>query len=309
MGRRSSNYVKLSQDEIRRAQHSDIVEFLRNQGEKVIKVGRFYTWDKHDSVRIQGYKWFQNSTDEHGAAVAFVQHFYNVHFVVAVKMLLRDNLTLPEILPVSRKGDEPVPFSLPPKNDNNRRVVAYLMKTRKIHIDVLQHFIENQLIYEDENHNAVFVGLDSKQYPVYAFKRGTNTFVDKPYKQLAAGSNVCYPFRQVGKSNRLYVMEAAIDVLSYICLHRDVDWTKENYLSLGGLHDRGLVQFLKNHGNINEIIFCTDNDIDSKNTDGTPCNHGQDFAQLQCKKYSNKYITRIQKPKGKDWNDDLCSAT
>lgn len=75
--RSHSEYIPLTQDQIALAQHTDIVEYLRERGEKVQKEGNHYIWEKHDSCVIHGYKWYQNSTGKHGAAVAFVQNFFH----------------------------------------------------------------------------------------------------------------------------------------------------------------------------------------------------------------------------------------
>ena len=77
--RSHSEYIPLTQDQIALAQHTDIVEYLRERGEKVQKEGNHYIWEKHDSCVIHGYKWYQNSTGKHGAAVAFVQNFSRIH--------------------------------------------------------------------------------------------------------------------------------------------------------------------------------------------------------------------------------------
>lgn len=57
--RSHSEYIPLTQDQIALAQHTDIVEYLRERGEKVQKEGNHYIWEKHDSCVIHGYKWYQ----------------------------------------------------------------------------------------------------------------------------------------------------------------------------------------------------------------------------------------------------------
>lgn len=69
--RSHSEYIPLTQEQIAAAQHTDIAEYLRERGENGAKEGNHYIWKKHDSCVIHGYKWYQNSTGKHGAAVAF----------------------------------------------------------------------------------------------------------------------------------------------------------------------------------------------------------------------------------------------
>ena len=52
--RSHSEYIPLTQDQIALAQHTDIVEYLRERGEKVQKEGNHYIWEKHDSCVIHG---------------------------------------------------------------------------------------------------------------------------------------------------------------------------------------------------------------------------------------------------------------
>ena len=44
-----------------------------------------------------------------------------------------------------------------------------------------------------------------------------------PFRQDIAGSDKSYPFRYEGNGNQLFVFEAPIDLLSFICLYPQ-DW-------------------------------------------------------------------------------------
>lgn len=298
------DYIPLTQDQIERAQHSDIIEWLKRKGEPLKKEGKYFIWKEHDSVRIQGYKWIQNSTGEHGAAVYFLEHFYGMYFPDAVLELLGEHPS--DYSPVSR-ANKPIPqadivkhmpavFILPKKNDDVRRVYAYLTKTRRIDADIVNYFIDEQKLYEDAHHNAVFVGHDKTGVPRYVFKKGTNTF--KSFKVIDGDFN--YGFSITGKNDTLFVFEAAIDLLSYICLHKDHQWTQDNYLALGGLYESALVQFLKDYPHIRRLCFCFDNDLESAK------NHGQIMAKKLCSKYTEQgYHCTVDTPELKDWNDVL----
>ena len=48
------------------------------------------------------------------------------------------------------------------------------------------------------------------------------------------GSDKSYPFRYEGNGNQLFVFEAPIDLLSFICLYPQ-DWQTRSYLALGGV--------------------------------------------------------------------------
>lgn len=59
-----------------------------------------------------------------------------------------------------------------------RRAYAYLIKTRYIDQDVVQDFVNQKMLYQDQRGNCVFVSYDKDKQPVFACKRGTNTEKD-----------------------------------------------------------------------------------------------------------------------------------
>lgn len=310
-------YITLSEEQINRAQHADIAEYLRQHGETVTREGKCFIWKKHDSVRIQGYKWYQNSTQKGGAAVAFLQHFYSMHFVDAVAALTGENIpTLPEsdhrrkpAAGKSTKTAEKEPareeFELPEKADTSKHVYAYLSKTRNIDDDVLGVFFENGSLYEDIHKNAVFVGFDEQGIARSAHKKGTNTYAP-PYKRCVSGSNLNYPFGFLGGGEKLYVFEAAVDLMSWMCLNRTTELFRQNYIAIGGLHINPVFHTLEARPNIKTVLFCTDNDVNGKLPDGTPHNHGQEFAKKHAHNLQTMgYEALILTPSAKDWNEDL----
>ena len=93
-----------------------------------------------------------------------------------------------------------------------------------------------------------------------------------------------------------------------LCKLQGIDWRKDYRISEGCLSDKALKQFLKDHPQVREIVFCYDNDVDGKLADGAPHNHGQVRA-AQAKEYfaSLGYVTYIQTPSQKDFNKMLTS--
>jgi hypothetical protein len=113
-----------------------------------------------------------------------------------------------------------------------------------------------------------------------------------------------------GTSNRLFVLESPIDVMSHASLTKmlNVDSMQDHRISLGSLSDKALEWYLKQHPEIKQIVFALDNDIDGKGSDGTHRNHGQEAANKFAAKYAELgYDTAIQTPTGKDFNEDLIS--
>lgn len=72
-----------------------------------------------------------------------------------------------------------------------------------------------KMIYESSDyHNAVFIGYDEKGVPRHAHKRGTGS--KSTYKGNAICSMPEYSFGWYGISNKIYVFEAPIYMLSFI---------------------------------------------------------------------------------------------
>ena len=121
---------------------------------------------------------------------------------------------------------EKAEFKLPEKNETLNRVYGYLLKTRFLDKEVIDEFVRKGLIYEDkEYHNAVFVGLDENGVARHGHKRGTATYgKNQSFRGNIEGSDPLYPFHYKGSSNKVYVFEAPIDMLSYISLNKANGW-------------------------------------------------------------------------------------
>ena len=152
-------------------------------------------------------------------------------------------------------------MKLPPKNKDNRRVWAYLVKTRGIDSDVVNAFIKSGRLYESaDHHNCVFVTYDANGLPAYAFQRGTNPL--KSFKKDVFGSDKLtgFPILREG-SARLLVFEAPIDMMSYLSLYPK---DRSSMIALGCLSPRGLYHFLDQHREIRTVSLLLDNDEAAK---------------------------------------------
>ncbi len=288
-------YVYFTEEEKQRANAVDLIDFLERQGEKLTRSGPEWRWKRHDSVTIRGNEWFRHSRKEGGHAIDFVQEFYNLSFPEAVRWLLGGEAGVEwnqtsKSAPASRKD-----FVLPEMNSDMRRVFAYLIKQRFIDRDVLTHFAHEKLIYEDrEYHNAIFVGLDEKGIARHAHKRGTYT-QGEPYKGNVEGSDPGYSFHWSGRSSRLYVFEAPVDMLSFITLYPK-DWKEHSYVTLDGVAEHAMLRQLKLNPNLQEIILCLDHDRAGIEANG----------RLKDILAENGYTnTAVIQSSYKDWNEDL----
>ena len=108
---------------------------------------------------------------------------------------------------------------------------------------------------EAAHHNAVFVGRDESGIPRYAHQRDTAGNFRLDVKGSDKAFNFCYR----GAGERLFVFEAPIDLLSFLCLFKK-GWPKQSYLSLGGVGEKALLRFLSDRPDIQTVYLCLDSD-------------------------------------------------
>ena len=290
-----STYIHFTKEQREQARRTDLANFLVSRGEKVKKSGSEYEWlDGSQKVTIRGHLWYHQYEQKGGDAVDFVRRFYNKDYAEAVEMLL--NNCDGQIVNLQTTEREQKPFILPPRNDRMSRVFSYLLLTRGIDKDVLFEFVRKKMIYESAYyHNAVFVGYDSSGKPRHAHKRGTVT--SNPYKGNVAGSQLEYSFHFNGTSDKIFLFEAPIDMLSYISMHKK-NWQEHSYAASCSVSDRVLFQCLKDNPNIKNVFLCFDND-----------EAGQTANKRIADKLNSMNIkSEILIPIHKDWNEDILNG-
>ena len=290
-----STYIHFTKEQREQARRTDLANFLVSRGEKVKKSGSEYEWlDGSQKVTIRGHLWYHQYEQKGGDAIDFIRKFYNKDYAEAVEMLLNNCggqiITSPPI------EKERKPFELPPRNDRMSRVFSYLLLTRGIDKDVLFEFVKNKMIYESADyHNAVFVGYDLNGIPRHAHKRGTVT--SNSYKGNVAGSQPEFSFHWHGTSDKIFLFEAPIDMLSFISMHKE-NWKNHSYAASCSVSDRVLFQCLNDNPNIKNVFLCFDND-----------EAGQTANKRIADKLKKLNIqNEILIPTHKDWNEDILNG-
>ena len=290
-----SQYIHFTEQQKTQARQTDIAELLRSQGETLKRSGSESEWmDGGQKVTIRGNLWYHQYEQVGGDAVDFVRRFYNKSYPEAIEYLLGGSGGTLAVSPSVQKEEKP--FVLPPKNDNMRRVFAYLLNRRGIDREVLYAFVHKGMIYESADyHNAVFVGFDSNGNPKHAHKRGTGS--ESSYKGNVSGSQPEYSFHWSGQSDTLYLFEAPIDMLSFISMQKE-GWRQHSYAASCSVSDRVLFQMLKDNPNIRQVVLCLDSD-----------EPGQTAAKrIADKLFVQGTASEILVPVHKDWNEDLLAA-
>ncbi len=295
-------YIPFTNEQLIRANTVDLVEFLRLKGEKLERCGKEYkliysdSYGKHDSIMIHGSTWFDHKNQVGGGAIKFMQQFYGLPFPQAVQTLL--GADMPKITHRASETmaeKEKAEFSLPPENKTMFRVFAYLTKQRFIAGSVVSHFAHAHMLYEDaQHHNVVFVGLDESGEPRQASRRSTSSF-GISFKGTCEGSDTRYSFAHYGESDKLFVFEAPIDMLSFLTLYPH-EWQQHSYIALNGVYEHALVQALDRRKQLQQVVLCLDND-----------EGGRDGAERLRDILHDKGYDRVSilSPCHKDWNEDL----
>lgn len=299
-----------SQKQIQQARQMDLLTYLqRYEPDELVHVsGSTYCTRTHDSLKLSNGKWYWWSRGIGGkSALDYLTMVQSLTFPEAMARILG---AVPEgqpLSPVPALSVARLPFALPPRHTDNRRVFAYLT-SRGIDAEILNHCIKSGQLYEDGlHHNCVFVGFDSN-IPKYAALRGTlshSTFVgevpgsDKRHGFLVAPS---------GERHTVCVFESAIDALSYLTLLKlqGRDWRQADCLSLGGIQRTAagkpaklppaLEMYLQNHPNTRKVILCLDRD-----------GPGMEAARAIAAVLKHYEVVENFPPQGKDFNDFLLS--
>ena len=280
--------MQYTEEQIARANQTDLVSFLNARGEQLVKSGREYRWKKHDSVTVSGNRWYRHSQNKGGYPVDFVMEFYHATFPEAVKMLIDEEGEGRQKSCLAPSPD----FRLSEKSETNETVIKYLTEIRRLEKDLVEEWIAGGNIYEEKkHHNVVFVGRDADGIPRYAHCGGTGGI---KYRGDVAGSDKSYGFCHRGEDNQLFVFEAAIELLSFIQLFPK-DWKKRSYLSLGGVSSVALMTFLSERPQITSVFLCLDND-----------HAGNEACEKLAGEIPDGYRVIRLKPARKDWNEILC---
>lgn len=293
------------------ARKIDLLTYLKNyEPSELIEVCRgTYSTKSHDSLKISNGLWYWFTKQIGGKnAIDYLMKVRDYSFINAVQTVMGNIKVQAPIIYKQEEKSKERKLVLPIKASNNNIAINYLL-SRGIESEIIQHCIENNLLYEEQkNHNVVFIGYDENQVPKYAFCRATN---EERFMREATGSDKKYSFKinSEKENNILHVFESSIDLLSFATLLKlnNRNWKEENMLSLGGIYTSNydinkskipvaLLEFLEKNSNINEIHLHLDRDLAGRNATTF-------LQQVLNEKYK---VLDSTVPFGKDMNEYLC---
>ena len=262
----------MTEEQIERAKQTDLLSYLQShEPENLLKLGNTtYCTKEHDSLKISTnglWHWFSRNIGGKNA-LDYLIKVKGFSFPEAVAKLTDDSSPT-NVSPAIRFQPVKKEFELPPLNPDISQVKRYLLR-RGIDGKLIEYCHRYGMLYEDaQYHNCIFIGRDETGTPKYGAVRSTVS----NFKRELDGSDKRYSFRitPAKETNAVNLFESAIDLMSYITLemlhHRD--WTKEDYLSLGGVYANkenlptvptALQAYLNRNPDTEVVFFHLDND-------------------------------------------------
>lgn len=315
----------VSKEEITLARNASLYDFmLENFPADVVEEGSFWLrYRENTSIGIprsdRGYAFIDFSVNgKRGNPIEFLMEYLGFSFVEAVQAL-NDYPGDFSYSPHTSQVPQPITkgsLCIPKAVDGSPNCVyAYLTETRQLFDDCIKKLMDEGLLFEDERHNAIFLNKEHD----WAERRGTNTYYDNRCKHCDGCDQCEYtdhdwckymdtcpryqkqPFHGVlrnsssngywsfqsgsGKTDTVYVCEAAIDAISLCHLHRFQK--NATYVSIGGVGKQETIERLKKE--YAHVILAVDNDP----------------AGEECRRRNPDLEAII--PEHKDWNDDWCA--
>ncbi len=310
--------MPFTEEQMKQVFDTNLIDFVVRHGYEIEKGDRNTVHVKHSGglyLFKHGRGYYQFTGGKSGNIIQFVQEYMGISdFKGAVEFILgcRAYEQTEHFVPMVEKKQKGE-LVLPERDNGCSQTLAYLTKTRGIDYGIVEEMMKQGKIYQAVTQkggytfkNCAFVGCDENGKPRYCALRALGR--DSRFRQDVENSDKAYGFCMEGHSSRVYEFEAPIDAMSHatLCKLYDMDWKEDHRVAEGCLSDKALARYLKLHPEIQEIVFCYDNDVDGRDAKGQPHNHGQVQAALSAEAFRKAgYQVYIQTPQGKDFNEDL----
>lgn len=312
-----------TKDEIETLKNIDIVEYITKENFNFKKQknayrlldfdGGLYVFEKNNNT-TSGFYW--HKYNQKGNIIDFCKLIYNEDYINAlnrlsdfkqnVKSLNTKEYTQTTTVKSLNTSNNKT-FNLPERDKTLKQAYTYLLNTRGINKSLIDYCINQGIIrqFKEKNWTYVgFIGKDKDNQAKYLMLRSTLSNVS--FKKEIEGSDKRYSFKVFNNTCvncndvNIYIFESPIDLLSYMSLNPQKKLENNVFLSMGGISDIALKQFLEDYKpNVHQINICFDNDEDKQ------VNTGQDNALKIKELYQNKYKVNILKPLYKDYNEQL----
>jgi hypothetical protein len=246
---------------IKQARSANLVDYFRSKGYELEEhsTGYFVKNVQGLCITPSGGRWFSHYRNIGGTnAINCLTRLFGYDFKKAITELTGVSIS-ESPPPMSERIEAVEGVVLPTRADDEKRVIAYLHKTRLIPYAVIKDFIKQGKLYQEyENSNAVFLHMKYGKV-VGGEVHGTT---DIRFKGIVKGTrNSVFAWRCSAVLSRAYVFESVIDLMSFIALHNQSQLDGCVLLSLGGTKELlfdSIASDIRAKGI--EIFSCVDND-------------------------------------------------
>ncbi len=278
--------VSMDKNLIIQARRANLEEYLKATGNILLKEGKQFRVKNHSGLVVSGNRWYSHSLSKGGNSLDYLIEMEHLDFKKAIEYLLNRKNTIKTETPLQNKR-----IIVPQRNINDKRVIAYLVKTRMISQNVIIPLIMQGRIYESiEYHNCVFTGIDEYNNIKYVTQRSSLPNCSLRFESM--GSDKKYSFSIKGKTDIVCVFESPIDLLSYRTIYHGTSRIQSHMLSLGGVSSIALDAYIERNPQIKNIVFCLDNDATGNEA----------YISFQHKYLPKGFNVYKHFPQTKDWN-------
>lgn len=253
---------------VRQARQSNLVSYLEQRGEELVRTGKSYRHKVHDSLYVKDNMFTWYSRHAQGNSIDFLMLYYNMSFEQAVSELTNTQFSLfalpghSELEKVNENSSNELQIE---RAENDKRVIAYLCKKRMIKNTIVFSLIKRKLLFQDTRGNCCFVMRSFDAPPDESFTaefeiHGTS---DTRFKQSTAHSSSSAFYLSFNEFTDVLYFESAIDLLSCYQIYQ----SKLNHhllVSLGGLNSSIVRTLYKQKSNLRHFL-CVDNDAAGTN--------------------------------------------
>ena len=298
--------MSIPQEVIQEARNTNLVEFLIAMGVDLKRVGFSgeYQHPEHDSLFIKEnyFNWFSRDIKGNSNAITLVMELFDWDFKTAVEWLtgfeIDNNITILPTEPQHRYKPS-VDVLSDYYNSDNKKVIAYLVNTRKLNYRYIRLLIDKGRIRQSRQHsNCCFIIRDFNGGYISDELHGTYTMNGKRFKGLSRPQNDFGFTLQQGVPERLLFFESAIDLISYIQLLSFQSCQNALFISLAGLKINVALNYIRHYSDC-RYILATDNDKPSTDFKRELWNR---LTAEEKRRYQG---TLLPKEPYKDWNEML----
>ena len=221
--------MPFTEEQMRQIYNTNIIDFAVRNGFEIEKSDKATVHVKHNGglyLFKHGRGYYSFTEERGGDIVEFAMNYLGLKKREAMEQILgcRAYEQTAHVVAPQEKAERGM-MVLPPRDTDDRRVFAYLTKTRKIDPEIVQTMMKQAKVYQSRQEiggkvcrNCAFVGYDSKGTPRYCALRGPSA--GSSFRQDMENSDKTYGFLMEGKSNRVYEFEAPIDAMSHATLYK-----------------------------------------------------------------------------------------